>query len=133
VTTSVFRAFRNNGAPGFTLAAILFAAIVVSPIVALISIASEGSGDLWPQLAAYVLPSAAINTATLLLGVGLLTSIVGVGTAWLIAATEFPGRRFFDWALLLPLAIPTYILAYAYLDIVHPLGPIQSTLRGILG
>ena len=133
MTTSAFRAFRNSGTPGFTLAAILFAAIVVSPIVALISIASEGSGDLWPQLAAYVLPSAAINTATLLLGVGVLTSIIGVGTAWLIATTEFPGRKFFDWALLLPLAIPTYILAYAYLDIVHPLGPIQSALRSLFG
>jgi iron(III) transport system permease protein len=133
VTAFSLRAFRNSGTPGWTLAAILFAAIVVSPIVALIAIASEGSGDLWPQLIAYVLPSASINTAVLLLGVGLLTSVLGVGTAWLVATTEFPGRRFFDWALLLPLAIPTYILAYAYLDIVHPLGPIQSGLRAIFG
>jgi len=133
VTTSVLRAFRNSGTRGWTLAAILVAAIVVSPVVALIAIASEGSGDLWPQLIAYVLPSAAINTAILLLGVGVLTAVIGVGTAWLVATAEFPGRRFFDWALLLPLAIPTYILAYAYLDIVHPLGPIQSGLRWLLG
>ena len=133
MTTSVFRAFRNSGTPGWTLAAILVAAIVISPVVALIAIASEGSGDLWPQLIAYVLPSAAINTAILLLGVGVLTAVIGVGTAWLVATAEFPGRRFFDWALLLPLAIPTYILAYAYLDIVHPLGPIQSGLRWLFG
>ena len=114
-------------------AAILFAAIVVSPIAALIVIASQGSGDLWPQLVAYVLPSAAANTAILLIGVGVLTSVIGVGTAWLVATSEFPCRRFFDWALLLPLAIPTYILAYAYLDIVHPLGPVQSALRALLG
>jgi iron(III) transport system permease protein len=133
MTTSVLRALRNSGTSGWTLSAILVAAIVVSPVVALIAIASEGSGDLWPQLIAYVLPSAAINTAILLLGVGVLTAVIGVGTAWLVATAEFPGRRFFDWALLLPLAIPTYILAYAYLDIVHPLGPIQSGLRWLLG
>lgn len=129
----MIRAFRNSGTPGWILAAIVTAAIVVSPIVALIAIASEGSGDLWPQLAAYVLPSAAANTAILLLGVGVMTGIIGVGTAWLVATANFPGRKFFDWALLLPLAIPTYILAYAYLDIVHPLGPIQSSLRWLLG
>ncbi len=129
----MLRAFRESGTPGWTLAAILIAAVVISPVVALIAIASQGSGDLWPQLLAYVLPSAAINTAILLLGVGLLTTIIGVGTAWLVATAEFPGRKFFDWALLLPLAIPTYILAYAYLDILHPLGPIQSSLRWMLG
>jgi iron(III) transport system permease protein len=111
----------------------LIATIVVSPVVALVYIASEGSGDLWPQLMAYVLPSAAANTAGLLAGVGLLTGVIGVGTAWLVSTANFPGRRFFDWALLLPLAIPTYILAYAYLDLLHPLGPIQSALRALLG
>ncbi len=133
MNTIAFRAFREGGTPGWTLAALVVAAIVASPVAALAVIASQGSGDLWPQLVAYVLPSAAANTAILLAGVGLVTCVVGVGTAWLVATASFPGRRFFDWALLLPLAIPTYILAYAYLDIVHPLGPIQSALRTILG
>lgn len=133
MSVSVIKTFRNGGVPFWTLGAILIAAIVISPIVAMIAIASEGSGDLWPQLAAYVLPSAALNTAILLLGVGLLTSVIGVGTAWLVATAEFPGRKLFDWALLLPLSIPTYILAYAYLDILHPLGPVQSLLRTVLG
>jgi iron(III) transport system permease protein len=133
VTASVLRAFRNSGTPGWIFASLIAAAIVVSPVVALIAIASEGSGDLWPSLAAYVLPAAATNTAILLIGVGLLTGVIGVGTAWLVATANFPGRKFFDWALLLPLAIPTYILAYAYLDILHPLGPIQSALRALFG
>lgn len=133
MTTSLLRAFRSSGTPGFTLATLLIATIVVSPVVALAYIASEGSGDLWPQLTAYVLPSAVANTAWLLAGVGILTGVIGVGTAWLVATANFPGRCFFDWALLLPLAIPTYILAYAYLDLLHPLGPIQSALRGLLG
>jgi len=133
VSSIAFRAFRESGTPGWTLAALAVAAIVASPIAALIVIASAGSGDLWTQLVSYVLPQAAINTAILLAGVGLLTCLLGAGTAWLIATASFPGRRFFDWALLLPLAIPTYILAYAYLDIVHPLGPVLTALRAILG
>src|SRR5690606_8290124 len=54
-------------------------------------------------------------------------------TAWLVATCRFPGRDLFDWALLLPLAVPTYIIAFAYLDVLHPLGPIQSAVRAIFG
>ncbi len=69
----------------------------------------------------------------LLLGVGVLTAAIGVGAAWLVTMFRFPGKRIFDWALLLPLAVPTYIIAYAYLDVMHPIGPVQTTLREILG
>ena len=58
---------------------------------------------------------------------------IGVGTAWLVTMFRFPGRRVFEWALLLPLAVPTYIVAYAYLDVLHPIGPVQTTLRELLG
>jgi iron(III) transport system permease protein len=58
---------------------------------------------------------------------------VGTGAAWLVTAYDFPGRRILDWALLLPLAVPTYIVAYAYLDILHPVGPVQTTLRALIG
>ena len=58
---------------------------------------------------------------------------IGVGTAWLVTMFRFPGRRVFEWALLLPLAVPTYIIAYAYLDVLHPIGPVQTTLRELLG
>ena len=127
------RAFRLPGPPGWILAPVIIALIVLSPVAALVAIASAGSGDLWPQLLAYVLPQAAWNTAVLILGVGIVVSLIGVSTAWLVSTARFPGRDVFDWALLLPLAIPTYIIAYAYLDILHPLGPIQSALRGLLG
>ncbi len=59
--------------------------------------------------------------------------VVGTGAAWLVAAYEFPGRRLLDWALLLPLAVPTYIAAYAYLDLLHPVGPVQGAIRALLG
>ncbi len=123
---------RRGEGRGWTFASLLVAAIVLAPITALFAIAAQGSGDLWPHLLAYVLPQAVHDTALLLLGVGVVTVVVGVGTAWLVTTCRFPGRGFFDWALLLPLAVPTYIVAFAYLDILHPLGPIQTALRSLL-
>jgi iron(III) transport system permease protein len=73
------------------------------------------------------------DTLVLLTGVAALTVTIGAGTAWLTTAYDFPGRRVVDWALLLPLAVPTYIIAYAYLDILHPVGPVQTALRSWLG
>jgi len=123
---------RRRDGGGWTLASLLVAAVVLAPVIALFAIAAQGSGDLWPHLLAYVLPQAIHDTALLLLGVGFVTIVVGVGTAWLVTTCHFPGRGFFDWALLLPLAVPTYIVAFAYLDLLHPLGPIQTALRALL-
>lgn len=114
-------------------AAAVLAAILLAPVVSLAVAAADGTGELWPHLAAYVLPQAIRETGLLLVGVGLLVTALGTGTAWLVSAFAFPGRRFLDAALLLPLAVPTYVVAYAYLDLMHPLGPIQSGLRALLG
>lgn len=114
-------------------AAVAIACLTLAPVAGLVGLAARGSGDLWPHLAAYVLPRAAWETLQLLAGVGLVTTVVGVGTAWLVVAYRFPGRKLFEWALLLPLAMPTYIAAFAYLDLTHPIGPVQTALRGLLG
>ncbi|GJD48486.1 hypothetical protein OPKNFCMD_1207 [Methylobacterium crusticola] len=120
--------------PGaWTLAAAAAALLVLAPLAALAAEALRGSSGLWPHLLAYVLPQAIRDTALLLAGVGILVVAVGTGAAWIVAAYEFPGRRILDWALLLPLAVPTYIAAYAYLDLLHPVGPVQSGLRSLLG
>ena len=111
---------------------VIFAA-VLAPLGGLVYFAAHGSGDVWPNLIANVLPYAMRTTVLLLTGVGVLTAAIGVGTAWLVTMFRFPGKRVFEWALLLPLAVPTYIVAYAYLDVMHPLGPVQTTLRAILG
>lgn len=125
---------RNTTAEWRWLAAsVVIVALVLAPIVSLAVIAARGSGDLWPHLFENVLPTALVDTALLLGGVGIVTSLVGVGTAWLVSTCRFPGRRVFDWLLLLPLAVPTYIIAYAYLDILHPIGPVQSAIRSVLG
>ncbi len=118
---------------GWLLAAIVFAVAVVLPLLALAWTAAQGSEGLWSHIAGHVLPRATWNTSLLLLGVGALVVSIGTGAAWLVTAYEFPGRGVMAWALLLPLAVPTYIVAYAYLDLLHPLGPLQSGLRALLG
>src|SRR5690606_8460844 len=99
----------------------------------LIWMATGGDFAHWSHLTQHVLPVALRNTALLLLGVGVLVACLGTGSAWLVTAYDFPTRRILLWALLLPLAVPTYIIAFAYLDILHPLGPVQGLLRDILG
>jgi iron(III) transport system permease protein len=109
------------------------AALVLVPILALVATATADTGALWGHVLNYVLPQAAWNTAVLLAGAGLIAGVVGTGTAWLVSAYDFRGRGVLEWALLLPLAVPTYIMAYAYLDILNPLGPVQGVVRYVLG
>ena len=112
-------------------ACVAFAA--AAPIAALLYAAADGSPELWTHLIEFVLPVALRDTLVLLAGVGVLAAAIGCGTAWLVTAYEFRGRRWLDWALLLPLAVPTYISAYAWLDVLHPVGPVQTALRALLG
>lgn len=118
---------------GWLAASTLIAALALAPIIALVAVALQGSAGLWPHLIAYVLPQALSQTALLLFGVGALVMVLGTGLAWLVTAYDFPGRRILDGALLLPLAVPTYIVAYAYLDLMHAIGPVQVALRAFLG
>ncbi len=111
----------------------LAACLVLLPVLSIANHALEGTGDLWPHLRAYVLPQALGQTLLLLAGVGTLVIVLGTGSAWLVTAYDFPGRRLLSWALLLPLAVPTYIVAYAYLDLLHPIGDLQTWLRSLLG
>jgi len=106
---------------------------VLAPIASLLGLAAQGSVEHWAHLLDYVLPDAVGQTLLLLAGVGVLSAGLGVGGAWLVTAYDFPFRRTLSWAMLLPLAVPTYIVAYAYLDILHPIGPVQSALRAVLG
>jgi iron(III) transport system permease protein len=107
--------------------------LVLFPIAALVAVAWQGSSGLWAHLFEFVLPIALRDTAVLLTGVGVLSGVVGAGAAWIVTFYDFRGRSLVSWALLLPLAVPTYIIAYAYLDILHPVGPIQTGLRALLG
>jgi iron(III) transport system permease protein len=127
-------ATRSRLTPGpWLIASGAVTLLVLAPIAALAVTAAAGSPDLWTHLFAFVLPVAARDTVILLAGVGLVSAVVGTASAWLVTAYDFPARRTFSWALLLPLAVPTYIVAYAYLDVLHPVGPVQTALRAVLG
>lgn len=91
------------------------------------------TGDTWAHLVATVLPEYLLNSLWLAAWVGLGVLVVGVATAWLTAMHDFPGRRFFEWALLLPLALPAYVMAYVYTDLLQFVGPVQSSLRAWFG
>ena len=92
-----------------------------------------GTSATWSHLAQTVLPDYIANSLWLCLGVGCGVGLVGVATAWLTARHDFPGRRFFEWALALPLAVPAYVLAYVYTDFLQFAGPLQSALRETFG
>ncbi|AJD44410.1 iron ABC transporter permease [Rhizobium sp. SEMIA 4085] len=129
----MLKAVRRRSGRVWLLASVLIAAPVATPVLALLWQALQGSNGLWPHLLAYVLPQAFLQTGMLLVGVGVLVTLLGTSTAWLVTAYDFPGRRLLEWALLLPLAMPTYIIAYAYLDLLHPIGWVQGAIRAALG
>ncbi|MEK9660311.1 MAG: iron ABC transporter permease, partial [Alphaproteobacteria bacterium] len=91
------------------------------------------SENIWPHLASTVLPRYLATTAELMFGNGVSVLVIGTGTAWLVTMCRFPGRRFFEWALLLPLAMPAYIVAFVYTDLLEYAGPVQASLRNLFG
>jgi len=114
-------------------AVLLLAAIALLPVVTLAFVALGGSDDMWPHLAANVLPGAIRTTATLIALVTAGTAVIGITTAWLVVEFDFPLRRTLSWALVLPLAVPPYLAAYAFAEFFLFTGPVQSALRALFG
>ena len=117
---------------GILLVLMLSVPLATLVIVAL-GLTTTDDATNWSHLLNYVLPNAAGQTILLLTGVGIGTTILGVGTAWLVVMCQFPGYRTFRWLLVLPLAMPTYIVAYCYVEILDYSGFVQSTFRSIFG
>jgi iron(III) transport system permease protein len=113
----------------------LGAAMTSAPILVLLVLAGspDGGWDTLRHLAATVLPAALASSLLLALIVLAVVLLIGVGTGWLIAAYEFPGRAFLSWALMLPLAMPAFVLAYGYTDFLDVSGPLQTWLREVTG
>ena len=103
---------------------VALAGIMALPVLSLIGLGFGSAGDIWPHLIAHVIPAQLRTTVMLMLGVGVLCAITGTVTAWLVTFCQFPGRQLFGWALLLPLAMPTYLSAYSYADILDQAGPV---------
>ena len=123
---------RTLPGPWFLVAlAIALPAILAIGVVAGASISPDT--EVWPHLLEFVLPRVLSNTFWLVLGVAIITTILGTGLAWLTAVCEFPGRGIFAWALLLPLAIPGYVLGFVAIGLLEYAGPVQGFLREWLG
>lgn len=117
----------------WSIGAAVIAAIVMMPIVAVIWIAFNPTDNIWPHLIATTLPRYLRMSLVLMVSVGLAAGIVGTVTAWMISRYRFPLSRLLEWALLLPLAIPAYVGAYALVDLFEYAGPVQTWLRGVMG
>ena len=107
--------------------------LLVAPLLIVVFGLSAPANDLWPHLVDTVLAGYIANTLGIALGVALGTAVLGVGTAWLVAMCDFPGRAVFSWALVLPLALPGYVAAFVYGDLLEFAGPVQTALRDLFG
>jgi len=113
------------------VSAIVLVLVMGLPIIwlAIAAFSATGAGG----LSAVMLPTSLRETATLMAAVGLVTGVLGLISAWLVTHFEFPGRRIFEWALILPLAVPTYLAAYTWVEFLDFTGPIQQAVRFVFG
>lgn len=118
---------------GWTLAGLLIACFLIAPVLAVFWAAAGDTDGLWRHLFTTVLPRYVANTLILMAGVGALSIVIGVATAWIVTRWDFPGRRVLEWSLLLPAAVPAYIVAYTYTDFLEYAGPLQTALRELFG
>lgn len=117
----------------WSIGTFIIASIVVIPIASIIYLGFMPAEGIWTHLSETVLPLYIYTTILLMLGVGLGTLLIGVGTAWLVSMCQFPGKQIFEWALLLPMAMPAYVIAYLYTDIFEFAGPVQGLMRDLFG
>ena len=118
---------------GLKMAAMLIAAILALPILVVLVNVLIGDGDVWQHLYDTVLAEYISNSLLLMLGVGVGVLVIGVPCAWLTSMCDFPGRSLLSWALLLPMAVPAYIIAYTYTGVLDFAGPVQAFIRDITG
>ncbi len=115
------------------VAAVLLACLLALPVVVVSSSVFTPAEGTWSHLASTVLPAYILNSLMLMCGVAVGVVVGGVSTAWLTVMCRFPGRRLFEWALLLPMAVPAFVMAYAYTDFLQFAGPVQTALREMTG
>ena len=124
---------RAAGVAPLTVTAVLVALAIAMPVLAVLQNIFVSASDTWSHLAHTVLGDYVVNSLLLMVGVAVGVTVGGVLTAWITTMCRFPGRRVFEWALLLPMAMPAYVMAYAYTDLLQFAGPVQSALREWMG
>lgn len=131
VPETIYRKWQSlNIWAGYAILIVLF---IATPVLTILFNLFKGPGEIWGHLASTVLWDYVINSFLLIFGVGGLSLVLGISSAWLVSTCQFPGRKLFEWALILPLSIPTYIMAYTYAGILDFAGPVQSLLRNSFG
>ncbi|WP_375170813.1 ABC transporter permease [Marinobacter sp.] len=115
------------------ISAVLTTAIVALPVLSVVFLALFPEENIWPHLLDTTLPRYLTTTLQLMIGVGALTLVIGLSSAWAVTMCEFPGRKFFEWAMLLPFAVPAYVIAYVYTSLLDYAGPVQTALRAWFG
>jgi iron(III) transport system permease protein len=134
VTSSVkFRTSVGATPKLSVIAGVAVALTICLPLASVVWLAFFPEENIWPHLVSTVLTRYVMNTVALMAGVAFGTLIIGVGTAWMVTHYEFTGRSHLVWALLLPFAVPAYVIAYVYTDLLEFSGPLQSLLRDIFG
>ncbi len=123
----------KTGSGLWNLLTLSIAILVAVPVLTVSANIFIPSGDIWQHLASTVLPVYVKNSFWLMIGVGAGVFILGVGTAWLVTMCRFPGSRWFNWMLILPMAVPAYLMAYTYTDFLAFTGPVQNLLRDLTG
>ncbi|MCC7321932.1 MAG: iron ABC transporter permease [Rubellimicrobium sp.] len=126
----------NSRRPRFdpwSAGAVLIAAAVLLPVLSVVWIAFHPTENAWPHLISTTLPRYLGNTLIMMAGTGILAGAMGTGAAWLVVMYRFPGQGWLQWALLLPLAVPGYVGAYALVDFLAYAGPVQGGLRALFG
>jgi len=124
---------RTLGDRLLSVAALVTGLALAMPVLTIILLALTPTENVWPHLIGTVLPGYVLRTLLLMAGVGLITFVTGTAVAWLVTMCRFPLQPLFLWASLLPLAMPGYIVAYAYVDFLSYAGPLQTWLRGLFG
>lgn len=131
--SAIFLSFPAIFQDRWRLVALVFATLVLIPVLVVVSSFFHPEKEVWLHLFDYVLGDLLINTFWLVLGVGFGTLLLGVSLGWLMAVYQFPGRRLLNWALLLPIAIPAYVTAFVFIGLLDFTGPLQTWLREAFG
>ena len=108
-------------------------AIVVLPVLSVLILALFPEENIWPHLLDTTLPRYLVTTLQLMAGVAFITLVIGLASAWAVTMCDFPGRKFFEWAMLLPFAVPAYVIAYVYTSLLDYAGPVQTAMRDWFG
>ena len=124
---------RRTGIPALGIVAASIAALCAMPYLAVMLAALQGTTETLAHLAGTVLTKYTLTTLALVIIVGTATFSIGVSAAWLVVMTEFPGRKFLEVTLVIPMAFPPYVLAYAYTHLLDHPGIVQATLREVMG